>query len=115
MFIFGVGGSVLPYIISIIAIWSGIWLGHAHLLSNSNQTTANNEIQLESNTYLTTVQSNTYQWSDQLSSDSKIIEENKNLDIVLVVSEIWTFFDSPPKAFQNIYTVHKLRGPPSFL
>ena len=30
MFLFGVSGSILPYVISIIAIWSGIILGYGH-------------------------------------------------------------------------------------
>jgi hypothetical protein len=28
MFFFGLSGSILPYLISIVAIWSGIWLGY---------------------------------------------------------------------------------------
>jgi hypothetical protein len=37
MFFIGINGPALPYIISIIAIWSGIWLGYGkyfHLKSN---------------------------------------------------------------------------------
>jgi len=33
MFFFGLSGSVLPYLISIVAIWSGIWLGYGKYIT----------------------------------------------------------------------------------
>lgn len=113
MFLFGVGGSILPYIISIIAIWSGIWLGHAHLLrNNTNEPTSCSEINIENETRLNTDQSNTFEWSDIDSNEVKAVELKKEVKIGFLISCSFKFFHRSTPSIKQTFSSQHLRAPP---
>lgn len=113
MFLFGFGGSILPYVISIIAIWSGIWLGHAHLFQVEKHGKSEYSINIENDTWLETHSSNTFHIDQQ--GEFNVISKSETTFLAYHLScfEVRWFPDFKNITLTYFKQVNKLRGSPA--